>query len=81
MGVGNKLGITSEGYLADQFLVDREPVSVIHVLQERMRVCAIMKDGKFHKAPQQVTGVYRLTVSGGRYRYASTDPSVVHATQ
>jgi imidazolonepropionase-like amidohydrolase len=61
MGMGNELGMIREGYLADLLLVDGDPVSDIRVLQDRKRICAIMKDGKFHKAPQQAAGGYRLT--------------------
>jgi imidazolonepropionase-like amidohydrolase len=38
-----------EGYLADLILVDGDPLRDIAVLQDRERIRAIMKDGRFHK--------------------------------
>ena len=52
MGMGNELGLVKEGYLADLLLVDGDPVADVRILQERNRILAIMKDGKFHKAPR-----------------------------
>ena len=51
MGMGNELGLIREGYLADMLLVDGDPIADIRILQDRKRLVAIMKDGKFHKAP------------------------------
>lgn len=33
-------------------LVDGDPVANVRILQDRSRILAIMKDGKFHKAPR-----------------------------
>ena len=52
MGMGDELGLIREGYLADLLLVDGDPVSDVRVLQDKSRLVAIMKDGKFHKEPQ-----------------------------
>ncbi|HVI91516.1 MAG TPA: amidohydrolase family protein, partial [Dongiaceae bacterium] len=52
MGMANELGQIKEGYLADLLLVDGDPVANVRVLQDKERILAIMKDGKFHKRPQ-----------------------------
>ena len=52
MGMGNELGMIREGYLADLLLVDGDPIRDVRLLQDRARILAIMKDGKFHKAPE-----------------------------
>jgi imidazolonepropionase-like amidohydrolase len=52
MGMGNELGQVKEGFLADLILVDGDPIANVRILQERDRLLAIMKDGKFHKRPQ-----------------------------
>ena len=51
MGMGHELGIIREGYLADLLLVDGDPLADVRILQDRGRLLAIMKDGKFHKGP------------------------------
>jgi imidazolonepropionase-like amidohydrolase len=57
MGMASELGQIKEGFLADLLLVDGDPLADIRILQERTRLLAIMKDGRFHKEPR---------VSGGR---------------
>jgi imidazolonepropionase-like amidohydrolase len=52
MGMGDELGMIKPGYLADLLLVDGDPIANIRVLQDKARLLAIMKDGKFHKAPR-----------------------------
>ena len=52
MGMGDELGMIKEGFLADMLLVDGDPIANVRVLQDHDRLLAIMKDGKFHKAPQ-----------------------------
>jgi imidazolonepropionase-like amidohydrolase len=52
MGMGDELGQIREGFLADLLLVDGDPIANVRILQERERLLAIMKDGKFHKRPQ-----------------------------
>ena len=52
MGMGNELGMIKEGYLADLLLVDGDPIADVRILQDKSRILAIMKDGKFHKAPK-----------------------------
>ncbi|MEO8667131.1 MAG: amidohydrolase family protein, partial [Bauldia sp.] len=61
MGMGSELGQVKEGYLADLLLVDGDPIANIRVLQEKDRLLAIMKDGKFHKKPQMQEARRRLT--------------------
>jgi len=39
------------GALADLLLVDGDPTQDISLLRDRARLVAIMKDGRFHKAP------------------------------
>lgn len=50
MGKG-QLGEIREGCLADILLVDGDPLEDIAVLQDKRRILAVMKDGKFHRAP------------------------------
>lgn len=57
MGMANELGQVKEGFIADILLVDGDPLADIRILQDKHRLLAIMKDGKFHKEPR---------VSGGR---------------
>ena len=52
MGMGDELGMIKEGFLADMLLVDGDPIANVRILQEQHRLLAIMKDGRFHKAPQ-----------------------------
>jgi imidazolonepropionase-like amidohydrolase len=61
MGMGSELGLIREGYLADLLLVDGDPASDVRVLQDKSRLVAIMKDGKFHKAPNGLAAELRLT--------------------
>jgi imidazolonepropionase-like amidohydrolase len=48
---GDELGQVKEGFLADLLLVDGDPLADIAILQDASRFLAIMKDGRFHKAP------------------------------
>jgi imidazolonepropionase-like amidohydrolase len=57
MGRAHELGQLKEGFLADILLIDGDPLADIRILQDRNRLLAIMKDGRFHKEPR---------VSGGR---------------
>lgn len=52
MGMGGELGMIKPGYLADMLLIDGDPIANIRILQDKTRLLAIMKDGKFHKAPK-----------------------------
>ena len=61
MGMGNELGLVREGYLADLLLVDGDPSLDVRVLQDRARLLAIMKDGRFHKAPENGTMYMRVS--------------------
>jgi imidazolonepropionase-like amidohydrolase len=46
-----ELGQVREGWLADLFLVDGDPLKDIRLLQDADRIVGIMKDGAFHKRP------------------------------
>jgi imidazolonepropionase-like amidohydrolase len=48
----NELGQIKEGFLADILLVDGDPLSDLSILLDKKNLLAIMKDGKFHKAPE-----------------------------
>jgi imidazolonepropionase-like amidohydrolase len=61
MGMGEELGLIKEGYLADMLLIDGDPISDVRILQDKNRILAIMKDGKFHKAPRMNEQRRRLT--------------------
>ena len=61
MGMGSELGLIREGYLADLLLVDGDPLTDVRILQDKARLRAIMKDGKFHKAPEHLETGMRLT--------------------
>jgi imidazolonepropionase-like amidohydrolase len=52
MLMGNELGQIKEGFLADILLVDGDPLADLSILMEKKNLLAIMKDGKFHKAPE-----------------------------
>jgi imidazolonepropionase-like amidohydrolase len=51
MGMESELGQIKPGYLADLLLVSGDPTQNIAVLQSKENLRAIMKDGRFHKAP------------------------------
>ncbi len=55
MGMGDELGLVREGYLADLLLVDGDPTKDVRVLQDRDRLCLIMKDGELHKNVARAT--------------------------
>ena len=55
MGMGDELGMIREGFLADMLLVDGDPLSDVRILQDQKRIVAIMKDGKFHKSPDNLS--------------------------
>jgi len=51
MGRPNDLGQLREGYLADLLLVDGDPLADLRLLEDRVRLLAVMKDGVFHRRP------------------------------
>jgi imidazolonepropionase-like amidohydrolase len=51
MGMESELGQIKPGFLADMLLVSGDPTLNVAVLQQKDNLRAIMKDGKFHKAP------------------------------
>lgn len=61
MGMGSELGMIREGFLADLLLVDGDPIADVRILQDKNRLLAIMKDGKFHKAPTTLAAGMRVT--------------------
>jgi imidazolonepropionase-like amidohydrolase len=56
---GHELGIVREGFLADLLLIDGDPLANIAILRDGRRILAVMKDGRFAKAPP-CEGVDRL---------------------
>ena len=61
MEMGGELGLIREGYLADMLLVDGDPLTDVRILQDHNRIVAIMKDGKFHKAPSNLGSGMRMS--------------------
>src|SRR4030095_1521150 len=51
-----QLGEIRDGCLADILLVDGDPLEDIAVLQDKRRILAVMKDGRFHRAPPLRSG-------------------------
>jgi imidazolonepropionase-like amidohydrolase len=51
MGRPEDLGRMAPGYVADLLLVDGDPLADIRILQDAGKLAAIMKGGRFHKAP------------------------------
>ena len=47
----HELGQIKPGFLADMLLVTGDPTLDVAVLQSKDNLRAVMKDGKFHKAP------------------------------
>ena len=48
---GHELGAVKEGFLADLLLVDGDPLANLAILRDPKRILAVMKDGRFAKAP------------------------------
>jgi imidazolonepropionase-like amidohydrolase len=61
MNMETELGMLKEGWLADMLLIDGDPLADVRILQDKNRIMAIMKDGKFHKAPRVNDARRRLT--------------------
>jgi imidazolonepropionase-like amidohydrolase len=55
MGRPEELGLVKEGYLADLLLVDGDPTANVAMLQDKHKLLAIMKEGRFHKDPVALT--------------------------
>ena len=51
MGMESELGQIKPGFLADMLLVSGDPTLNVSLLQHKDNLRAIMKDGKFYKAP------------------------------
>jgi imidazolonepropionase-like amidohydrolase len=49
---GQELGAIREGWLADLLLVDGDPLANVAILRDPKRLLAVMKDGRFAKAPE-----------------------------
>jgi imidazolonepropionase-like amidohydrolase len=62
MGQPGGLGQVKAGYLADLILVDGDPLTNIRILQEKSRILAVMKDGRFHRAPELTPQRARVAV-------------------
>jgi imidazolonepropionase-like amidohydrolase len=52
--MGLPVGQIRDGFLADLLLVDGNPLQNLRILQDPMRLCAIMKGGRFHKPPSNL---------------------------
>lgn len=52
MGMAGELGQLKNGFLADILMVAGDPSQDVTILQNKNNLRAIMKDGKFHKAPE-----------------------------
>ena len=50
-GMGSELGQVKPGFLADLLLVRGDPTADVALLQDKQNLLAIMKDGRFYKAP------------------------------
>lgn len=50
---GHELGQLKAGFLADLLLVQGDPSTDVTLLQDRSKLLAIMKDGQFHKSPDE----------------------------
>lgn len=61
MNMESELGLVREGYLADLLLVDGDPLRDVRILQDRSRLLAIMKGGRFHKAPAERWATQRVS--------------------
>ena len=61
----DELGKVQPGYLADMILVDGDPLADITILQDRDRIHAIMKDGRFHKEDQPLVTASGLDAPAG----------------
>jgi imidazolonepropionase-like amidohydrolase len=46
------LGLVREGYLADQLLVDGDPLANLSILRDPKRILAVMTAGVFAKQPE-----------------------------
>jgi imidazolonepropionase-like amidohydrolase len=51
MGMEHELGQMKPGFLADLLLVKGDPTANVALLQDKKNLLAIMKDGRFYKAP------------------------------
>ena len=51
MGMKSELGQIQPGFLADLLLVNGDPCADVALLQNKANLHAIMKDGRFYKAP------------------------------
>lgn len=47
------VGEVKAGKLADLLLIDGDPTADVTILQDKARMPMVMKDGKFHRAPQR----------------------------
>jgi imidazolonepropionase-like amidohydrolase len=48
------VGEVKQGMLADLLLVDGDPTADVAILQDKNRIEAVMKDGRFHRAPLSI---------------------------
>ena len=50
------MGELRQGMLADILLIDGDPLTDIAILQDKARIVAVMKDGRFHRLEPQSEG-------------------------
>jgi imidazolonepropionase-like amidohydrolase len=49
MGMSEQTGLIRSGFLADIILVDGDPSQDVTILQDKHKLIAVMKEGKFYK--------------------------------
>lgn len=59
----HELGQVKEGFLADLLLVDGDPLANISILQDKTRILAVMKDGRFHRTPEIQSARARVSLA------------------
>ena len=52
--MGLNVGQVKEGYLADLLLVDGDPTKDVSIVQDADNLLMIMKDGAYHRAPNEI---------------------------
>ncbi len=52
--MGVNVGMVKEGYLADLLLVDGDPTKDVSIMMDTDNLLMIMKDGAYHRAPDEV---------------------------
>jgi imidazolonepropionase-like amidohydrolase len=61
--MGMNVGMVKEGYLADLLLVDGDPTKDVSLMMDADNFLMIMKDGSYHRAPNEIRLAKRRRVS------------------